>query len=158
MKLVTPEHKQYFDLSCVAVDGLYFMFNNTMYQPGDSVLISDIGPQPSVRSDSGSTLVCATTNVNTACCRSTDDNGFMNDTAGAVGEWLYPDGTLVPRGSESNVIDFARFGFTHQVRLARKVSGSIPPLGVYTCQVPGLSTGVLYNASITISMCKLYNK
>ena len=56
-------------------------------------------------------------------------------TAGAVGEWRYPNGDLVPRPS-GNLVDFARLGFTHQVRLAREVSDSTPPLGVYTCVVP----------------------
>ena len=119
------------------------------YLPGDSVLISDIGPQPADRSDPGSTLVCVTTNVNTACCRSGDNNGVTNATAGAVGEWYYPNGTQVPRPS-GVVVDFARIGYTHQVRLGRVVSDSIPPLGVYTCQVPDPSSGFVYSASITI--------
>jgi len=36
------------------------------------VCISDIGPQPADRSHPGSTLVCVTTNVNTACGKVTD--------------------------------------------------------------------------------------
>ena len=123
--------------------------NGTTYLPGDSVLISDIGSQPSDRSDPGSTLVCVTANVNTACCRSGDNNYITNATAGAVGEWYNPDGTLVRRPS-GNVSDFARIGYTHQVRLERAVSDSTPPLGVYTCQVPEPSTGFVYSASITI--------
>ena len=80
---------------------------------------------------------------------------MTNATAGAVGEWYYPDGTKVPRSNDSsNVVNFARIGFTHQVRLAREISGSTPPLGVYTCQVPEPSTGVLHNASITIQTGK----
>ena len=125
------------------------MLNGEISLPGDSVLISDIGSQPDYRSYPGSTLVCVTTNTNTACCRGGDNNALTNATAGAVGEWYYPDGTLVPRRS-GNVVDFARIGYTHQVRLSREVSGSTPPLGVYTCRVPEPSTGVLQNAVITI--------
>ena len=44
----------------------------------------------------GSTLVCVTTNANTACCKSDDNNALNNATAGAVGEWYYPNGSLVP--------------------------------------------------------------
>ena len=129
--------------------GLYFILNGVTYLPGNSVLISDIGPQPADRSDRGTTLVCVTTNINTACCRSSDNNGLTNATAGAVGEWYYPNSAQVPR-PDGNVVDFARIGFTHQVRLGREVSDSIPPLGVYTCQVTDPSTGFVYNASITI--------
>ena len=141
----------------MAVAGLCFMLKNIMYLPGQTVFISDIGPQPANRSNPGSALVCVTTNINTACCRRGDNNALTNATAGAVGEWYYPDGTLVPR-SGSDVIDFVRVGFTHQLRLAKEVSGSTPPLGVYTCEVPEPSTGVLHNASITIAMSKLCNK
>ena len=129
------------------------MLNGTTYLPGHSVLISDIGPQPADRSDPGTTLVCVTTNVNTACCRGGDNNGVSNATAGAVGEWYYPNGTLVRRPG-GKVVDFVRIGFTLQVRLARVVSDSIPPLGVYTCQVPHPSPGFVYSASIKIHQPK----
>ena len=127
------------------------MLNNTLYLSGDSVVISDIGPQPADRSNPGSTLVCVTNNVNTACCRAGDNNGMTNDTAGAVGEWYYPNGTLVRR---ENVTDFRRVGYMHQVRLARVLSTSTPPLGQYICQVPDPSTGLIHNASVTIETGK----
>ena len=126
------------------------MLKGVILLPGESVVISDIGPQTSDRSNTGSTLVCVTTNINTACCRRIDNNRVTNATAGAVGEWLYPNSTLVPRPGDVNVVDFARFGNTQQVRLGRVVPDSTTPLGVYTCQVPEPSTGVLHNASITI--------
>ena len=69
--------------------------------------------------------------------------------AGAIGEWHYPNGTLVPRAS-GHVEDFARLAYTHQVRLARVVSDSPPPLGVYTCGVPDPSE-VSVNATITLT-------
>ena len=101
------------------------MLNGTIFFDGASVLISDIGSQPAGRTDPGSTLVCVTTNVNTACCRGGDNNGVTNATAGAVGEWRYPNGTLVPRPG-GNVVDFTRLGFAHQVRLSMEVSGPSP--------------------------------
>ena len=131
--------------------GLYFMWNKTTYLPGDAIFLFDIGPQPDDKSDPGSTLVCVTTYINTACCRGADNNNITNDTAGAVGEWHYPDGTQVTPSSEMN---FTKVNYTHQVRLAQMTSNSTPPLGVYTCQVPDPSTGVLHNASITLQMCK----
>ena len=125
------------------------MLNHLIYLSGDSIFLSDIGPQPANSSDPGSTFVCVTTNVNSACCGHGDTNGTTNDT---VGEWYYPDHTLVPH-PDDNLMEFARFSYTQQVRLAREVSGSSPPLGVYTCEVPETLTNVLHNASIII-----YNK
>ena len=46
-------------------------------------------------------------------------------------------------------MDFARLGFTRQVRLAREVSDSTPPLGVYICEVPHPS-GATVTGSITL--------
>ena len=142
--------------------GLYFKFYGFILLPGESVLFPHIGPQPADRSNPGATLVCVTTNINSACCRENDNNGMTNDTAGAVAEWYYPNGILVPCPAD-NVSDFARIGFTHQVRLVREVSDSTPPLVVYTCEVPEPSTGVLHNASISIhhegiilEICKTY--
>ena len=72
------------------------MLNGVIRLPGDSVLISDIGSQPCHNSSNpGSKLVCVTTNANTACCRSDDHNALNNATAGAVGEWHYPNGSQV---------------------------------------------------------------
>ena len=126
------------------------MLNNTLILPGGSVLISDIGSQLGNRSDPGSTLVCVTTNVNTACCRKRDNNGETNVTARAVGQWHYPNGTQVPRRSDGNVVDVVTIGYTQQIRLGKAVSDSTPPLGVYTCQVPDPSTGVRFTASIVL--------
>ena len=125
------------------------MFNETLILPGSSIFISDIGPQPAKRSNPGSTLVCVTTNINTGCCRKKDKNESISYT-GAEGDWRYPNRTKVPRAIESSTVDLARYGYTQQVRLAKVASGSVPPLGVYTCEVPESSTGVLHNASITI--------
>ena len=125
------------------------MMNKAIHLPGTSILISDIGPQPFNRKYAGTTFVCVTTNINTACCRRIDNNNMNNATAGAVGEWLYPNGTVVPRSSSDIEMGIIRVGYLHQVRLA-KIVGSTPPPGVYTCQVPEPSTGVLHNASISL--------
>ena len=131
------------------------MLRGIIYLPNDTLHLPEIGSQPDDRRDPGSTVVCVTTNVNTACCRERDNNGRTNATAGAVGEWYYPKGTLVPRG---NVTGFRRYGYTHQVRLARVISSSTPPLGLYTCQVPEPSMGILHNASVTIQTGKFIYK
>ena len=124
--------------------GLYFMLGTKIYLPGGSVLITDIGEQEeSDRSNAGSTLVCVTSNVNTACCRGKD--------GGNGGDWFYPNGSMVLRanaiGSAMNV--FARYGYTHHVRLGI-VGTPTGPLGVYQCDVPD-ETGTIVSASINIT-------
>ena len=119
------------------------MLNNIIYLPGEVLFISDIGSQPDDRSDPGSTLVCVTSSINTTCCNN-----------GAVVEWFYPNFTTVPHGDdESTSMDFATFRYTNQIRLAREVADSAPPVGVYTCKVSEISTGTI-NASITIQVGK----
>ena len=133
------------------------MLNNTQYLPGDAVFISYIGLQlPDDYSDPGSTLVCATTGVSTACCNDGDINGSnkTNGRAGVVGEWLYPNGSSVPHGNESKIVDFAVFHYTNQIRLARAVADSEPPLGVYTCKVSEITTGIHHNATIVVQLGK----
>ena len=111
--------------------------------------MSNIGSQPGYRGDPGSTLVCVTTNVNTACCRRSDDPHYLTN-GGAIGEWYHPNGTLVPRGNSGKIINFARFGYNHHIRLARIVSNPTPPLGVYTCEVPD-PCGNLFTATISLT-------
>ena len=127
------------------------MLGNNVYLPGDSVFISDIGYQPGTRADPGSTLVCVTTHVNTECCRGTDNPNNPNPNGGPVGEWFYPDGSMVPRsnniGSSTNI--FARYPYTHHVRLG-SVGTPTGPLGAYRCDVPNGTTGTNVSASINI--------
>ena len=104
--------------------GLYFTLSGTVYLPGDAILITAIGVSGT---DADSSLVCVTSNVNTQCCRGGD--------GGNVGEWYFPDETIVPRNSAAPSADFTRSGFTHQVRLNRRNS-AMSPTGIYECIVP----------------------
>ena len=128
----------------VPSSGLYFMLGTTIYLPGDSVFITDIGDQPSDRSDPGLTLVCVTTNVNTACCRRRD-NYYYYDRP--LGEWYFPNGTTVPSGAYS---DLYRVRFIYQMRLA-KANSSTGPLGAYRCEVPDGETGENVSATINLT-------
>ena len=115
-----------------------------MYLPGDTVLITDIGEFTATTADgAGTSLVCVTSNVNTECCRGSD--------GGNVGEWYFPDGTIVPRYSQDPNADFSRSAFTHEVRLNRRNTGAMSPTGAYECRVPSLGGGVLVIASIMIN-------
>ena len=122
------------------------MVGDNIYLPGQTVLLSVIGNTTQSigrRREAEHAVVCVTTNVNTACCRTRD--------GGNVGEWYHPDGTIVPRhhGTYLHGI-FSRSGYTRQVRLnyLRHVAG---PLGVYSCKVPDGRTGTIVSANITIS-------
>ena len=108
----------------------------TVYLPGDTILIADIGEFVS-----GTSLVCVTSNVNSQCCRRSD--------GGNVGEWYFPNGAVVPRNSLAGSADFTRSGFTHQVRLNRR-NNATSPTGTFECRVPDGVTGELVNASVTL--------
>ena len=125
------------------------MHNGSNYYNNDSLNISLVGSQPTDRIDPGSTLVCVTANVNTACCRAGDNNGETNATAGAVGEWHYPNGTTVPRGNSNNShLGFRRYGYTSHLRLSA-FNGSVSnPQGLYHCKVPNLKHGGMDEAYI----------
>ena len=119
---------------------------NTIYLPGDSVLITDIGTQPGSRSDPGSTLVCVTSNVNTDCCR-----GNENPNGVSLGNWYYPDGSVVPTPGAVTFTDtFSRYVYTEQVRLSSRGGTATEPLGVYRCDVPDGATGTNVSAIINI--------
>ena len=116
------------------------MFNRTVYLPGDTLRITDIGYTGSGYSPVGSSLVCISANVNTQCCGDSD--------GGNVGEWFFPNGSMVPHYNYYG--DFTRSGFTQQVRLNRR-NNAITPFGVYTCRVPdGRNGSVIHSANISL--------
>ena len=55
-----------------------------------------------------------------------------------MGDWYFPNGTIVPRLSGSPNGDFIRIGFTFEVRLNRR-NNAMTPLGNYTCVVPDMN-------------------
>ena len=125
------------------------MLNNVEYLTGDSVLISDVGPEGANRAP-GSSLICVSTNVNTDCCRNADKNN--NPNGGAVGEWIFPNNTMVPHSPGTS---FIRRRFTENVRLTRPTENSAGPPGVYRCEVPSAVNGNIVNASIILVSSKL---
>ena len=115
------------------------MFNNMIYHPGDTIQSMEIDNQP--------TLACVTTNVNRYCC--SENQTLRIHYTGAVGEWYYPDSSIVPHSNSS--APFNRIGGACLVHLARLNNALSTPLGVYTCEVPNESNGAIVSASITIS-------
>ena len=113
-----------------------------MYLPGDTVLITGIGAAEPI--NPGSSLVCNTSDVNTNCCaRRNNPNGDP------LGNWYFPNGTIVPRLGASPSGDFTRTGFTLEVRLNRR-NNAMTPLGTYTCVVPDMNNTMNRTATITL--------
>ena len=122
---------------------IYFTLNGTVYLPGDTILITDIGSEnTNDRSDPGSSLVCVTTIVNTQCCRHADGGG--------EGDWLDPDGTMILNNTTDN---FYTTHYTHQIRLNRR-NDAMSPTGVFTCVIPNDEDNPTnHTATITIGEC-----
>ena len=126
--------------STVPNAGLFFVLRGTVYLPGDSVLMRYIGAfTAQTLEGAASSLICVTTNVNSQCCRGSD--------GGNVGEWFFPNGTMVPRNTAGG--PFTRSGFTHQVRLNRY--DALAPAGEFTCRVPD-RFGMIHVAAVTIAL------
>ncbi len=126
---------------------LYFSLSGTVYQPGDSVLITDIGvfTAPTLEG-AGSSLVCHTENVNSICCRSSD-----NPNGGRVqAEWVFPNRFLLLGNSANIGRNFTRSSFTSQVRMNRR-NNALMPTGNFTCVVPDrLDSTVVYREVVTL--------
>ena len=128
-------------------EGLYFTLSGTVYLPGDTILITDIGSENTEdRSDPGSSLVCVTTSVNTHCC-----NSASNPNGGGRGEWYFPNRTMVlPTNPDTN---FYRTRYVQQVRLNQK-NNAMSPTGDYTCEVPNDADSTTpFTAAIRIGEC-----
>ncbi len=78
-------------------------------------------------------LTCHTDFV--ACCRGSDTNGL-----GALGQWTYPDGSVVlQNGGSTNAGDqfYVARGAPQVLRLARRQANNpLTPTGSYCCTVP----------------------
>ena len=119
--------------------------SDTVYQPGDTILITDIGSNTTNdRSDPQSSLVCVTTNVNTNCCRGAD-----NPNGGGRGEWYLPDMSRLIYNTANN---FYRARYTHQVRLYRN-SAAMSPTGIFICVVPNMANTMNHTATVRIGEC-----
>ena len=119
---------------------LYFTWRGNRYEPGDSILITDVGLHHG-DADPGDSLVCVTTDVNTQCC--TD--------VGGVGEWFFPNGNTVPRNIDdpNRNSQIVRTGRVNQVRLNFRTRQT-SPTGEYTCVVPETGGSVNQTAGIRL--------
>ena len=109
---------------------LYFELNGVTYESSSSILITEVGEFSSSTGSffPDSSLVCVTSEVNSQCCRGRD--------GGNVGEWYYPDGSMIPRRNDNPAMaDFTRTAYREQVRLSRSYD-ALSPVGEYSCRVP----------------------
>ncbi len=102
--------------------------SGTVYLPGDTIPITDVGdsypPDNTTNpTDPGPSIVCVTSNVNTNCCRGKDHPG----TTGPVGNWLFPNGSMVLGNGGNPNGDFTRSSHTQQIRLNRKRTDVMSP-------------------------------
>ena len=114
---------------------MHFLLNGALHTSDEAIAITDIGVDSGA--DPGASLVCVTSNVNTQCCRTSD--------GGNVGEWHFPNGTLVSHNSAGNI---SRSSFTGQVRLNRRNNATLPT-GIYECRVPA-GNGTLQVARVAL--------
>ena len=85
--------------------------------------------------------MCNTTDVNTQCC--TD--------VGGVGEWFFPDGSMVLHNIDdpNRNSQIVRTGRTNQVRLNFRTRQT-SPTGEYTCVVSETGSSVIQTAGIRL--------
>ena len=100
---------------------MFLTLGGQSYRNGSNILIDEIG-----EGDDGA-LLCVTDLVQ--CCRGEDTPGV----GGALGEWLYPDGSLV-RVKDSGD-GFYRDRGAGAVRLNRR-NDTMSPTGQFCCVIP----------------------
>ena len=85
--------------------------------------------------------MCVTTDVNTQCC--TDRGG--------VGEWFFPNGSMVLRNIDdtNGNTQIIRTGRANQVRLNFRTRQT-SPTGEYTCVVPEANSSVIQREGIRL--------
>ncbi len=83
------------------------------------------------------------------CCRGSDHPG--NDS---VGNWLYPNGTIVLGNNANPNGDITRSSHSQQIRLNLKRPDVMSRTGVYSCEVPdGSDTAMIHIATIGLGEC-----
>ena len=100
--------------------------NGVDFVNNSDLVLTDIG-------EGDSALYCVTDS--TQCCRGSD-----NPSGGGLGEWYFPDGTLVQAASEPG--NLYRNRALSIVRLNRRNTAP-SPTGVYRCEVPSASEETL---------------
>ncbi len=123
-------------------------WNGHKLKDGDTFLLENIGESVSGTSERGLSLVCFTQDVNNECCRERNT---------LAGEWIYPDGSIVPHLGEAPESELTRSGYLYEIRLNRHPGRSTgtSPYGLYTCLVPSWDEEGKRNYTISVNLRKL---
>jgi hypothetical protein len=103
------------------IPGVFFTLGGWPYRNGSSILIGEIG-----EGDDGA-LLCVTDLIQ--CCRGDDTPG----EGGALGEWFYPNGTLVRVQADSDGF-YRNRGFG--IVLLNRRNNALFPTGQFCCVIP----------------------
>lgn len=104
---------------------MYLTIGNTTYYTNNSeIVVTQIG------SEDSNTLFCHTDNI--ACCRGMDN---PNGNKG-FGQWIFPDGSEVPKETSSSPANAFVFSKGPQVVHLKRRGNVIFPLGTYCCNIP----------------------
>jgi len=95
-----------------------------IYPPNATLDISDIGEVD------GDSLRCLTPLI--LCCR-----GSYNPNGGALGDWKFPNESIVNSRSSGDSISSTRGASSV---LLHRINSAMSPTGVYTCEVPDNSS------------------
>ena len=107
-------------IEIITIPGAYLTLEGQHYGNGSHILIGQIG-----EGDDGA-LLCVTDLVQ--CCRGNETGG-----RGALGEWLYPNGSFVQvEGSGDDLYRTRGLGIVHLNRRNNAMS----PIGQFCCEVP----------------------
>ena len=112
---------KYWYIHCIAVTG--FMLKGQRHFENELVAVEDIGEHDSA-------LLCLTTNP--ACC----SRQFTASNRG-IGEWYYPNDTLVPIQATDTTAYRNRWKGTVRLNKRQERLPSGPRLqGIFTCEIP----------------------
>lgn len=115
-------------LTSSCTERIHFVLKGLDYTPGSTLLIRDIGA--SSNSDPKGALICVTDST---------EQDF-------TGQWLFPDGTVVPTGLAPINMRINN----QQLYLNRRYASAVGPLGNYVCRVA--IDGVIHSAAINITL------
>ena len=116
---------------CLCTPGVRFILSGAVYFNNSVIIITDIGTETTWTSP----LVCLTDFR--PCCR-----GRYAADQPVVGEWYYPNGSMVPgRNGFGQIYAFfrARGENDGTVNLFRRNNGITSPFGRYCCEIPDIS-------------------
>ena len=134
---------QHYNRTC-SHTGVYLSLKGTVYANNSVINITEIGEtdtsiSPPPNSNNG--LQCIADRM--PCCRF---------GGGQVGEWFFPDGTMVPGGSGSAFYRNRGYNDDGTVNLNRANTNVIMPTGLFCCEVPD-ATGIVQWACVNV--CEL---